>query len=166
MIFYAKEKRKRGKNMIYSITEIDSRYQETDKMGFIYHGNYVTWFEVARTDYIYKLGFNYAGMEERGIISPVTDLNIKYIKPVTYPEKVRVKTWVERYSRIRSLYCYEILNEQDEIVTKGSTEIICMTRDTRTPIRLDRRFPDWHETYQEVEKRNRAGETFEVTNGI
>lgn len=152
--------------MIYSITEIEARYQETDKMGFIYHGNYATWFEVARTDYISKLGFNYADMEKRGIISPVTDLNIKYIKPVTYPEKVRIKTWVERYSRIRSLYCYEIYNENDEVTTKGSTELICMTEDTRTPIRLDRHFPDWHETYQEAEKRNRAGENFEVTNGI
>ena len=40
--------------MIYSLTEIEARYQETDKMGVIYHGNYATWFEVARTDYIKK----------------------------------------------------------------------------------------------------------------
>ena len=46
--------------MIYSMTEIEARYQETDKMGVIYHGNYATWFEVARTDYIRKLGFSYA----------------------------------------------------------------------------------------------------------
>lgn len=66
--------------MIYSITEIPSRYAETDQMGVIYHGNYPTWFEVARTDYISKLGFSYKAMEESGIISPVTDLDIKYIK--------------------------------------------------------------------------------------
>ena len=50
--------------MIYSMTEIEARYQETDKMGVIYHGNYATWFEVARTDYIRKLGFSYADMEK------------------------------------------------------------------------------------------------------
>lgn len=51
------EQLKRGyREMIYSITEIESRYQETDQMGVIYHGNYPTWFEVARTDYISKLG--------------------------------------------------------------------------------------------------------------
>lgn len=148
------------------MTEIEARYQETDKMGFIYHGNYATWFEVARTDYISKLGFNYADMEERGIISPVTTMEAKFIKPVTYPEKVTIKTWVERYSRLRSLYCYEIYNEKGEITTKGSTELICMTKDTHTPIRLDRYFPDWHATYQEVEKRNRAGEELEVKNGL
>ena len=51
--------------MIYSMTEIEARYQETDKMGVIYHGNYATWFEVARTDYIRKLGFSYADMEKK-----------------------------------------------------------------------------------------------------
>ena len=54
--------------MIYSMTEIEARYQETDKMGVIYHGNYATWFEVARTDYIRKLGFSYADMEKEGIL--------------------------------------------------------------------------------------------------
>ncbi|EVN70215.1 hypothetical protein P076_00195 [Staphylococcus aureus M1002] len=51
--------------MIYSITEIEARYAETDKMGVIYHGNYATWFEVARLDYISKLGFSYADMENK-----------------------------------------------------------------------------------------------------
>ena len=73
--------------MIYSLTEIEARYQETDKMGVIYHGNYATWFEVARTDYIRKLGFSYADMEKTGIISPVTDLNFQYKKSIFYPEK-------------------------------------------------------------------------------
>lgn len=32
--------------MIYSITEIEARYAETDKMGVIYHGNYATWLKL------------------------------------------------------------------------------------------------------------------------
>lgn len=68
--------------MIYSMTQIESRYSETDQMGVIYHGNYPTWFEVARTDYISKLGFSYKAMEDSGVISPVVDLDIKYIKSI------------------------------------------------------------------------------------
>ena len=30
--------------MIYSMTQIEARYSETDQMGVIYHGNYPTWF--------------------------------------------------------------------------------------------------------------------------
>ena len=77
--------------MIYSITEIEARYAETDKMGVIYHGNYATWFEVARLDYISKLGFSYADMEKQGIISPVTDLNVNYKKSIFIQKKLKLK---------------------------------------------------------------------------
>jgi acyl-CoA thioester hydrolase len=53
-------------------------------MGVIYHGNYATWFEVARTDYIRKLGFSYADMEKEGIISPVVDLQVQYKKSILW----------------------------------------------------------------------------------
>lgn len=148
--------------MIYSMTEIEARYQETDKMGVIYHGNYATWFEVARTDYIRKLGFNYADMEKVGIISPITDLNVQYKKSVFYPETVKIKTWVEKYSRLRSTYRYEVYKENGELATTGYTELICMKADTFKPIRLDRYFPDWHETYSKVEKLNKNNIDLEI----
>ena len=36
--------------MISAITEVRVRYQETDQMGVVYHGNYFTWFESARIE--------------------------------------------------------------------------------------------------------------------
>lgn len=152
--------------MIYSMTEIPSRYAETDQMGVIYHGNYPTWFEVARTDYISKLGFSYKDMEDSGIISPVTDLNIKYIKTIQYPETVKIKTWVEKYTRLRSIYYYEVYNNDGELATTGSTVLTCIRKDNFKPIRLDKYFPEWHSVYSEVEKRNKAGEDLEVVNGL
>lgn len=152
--------------MIYSMTQIEARYSETDQMGVIYHGNYPTWFEVARTDYISKLGFSYKDMENSGIISPVIDLDIKYIKSIFYPEKVTIKTWVERYSRLRSIYKYEIYNEAGELATTGSTALTCIKKEDFKPIRLDKYFPEWHATYSEVDKRNKAGECLEVINGL
>ncbi|MFQ3785273.1 thioesterase family protein [Staphylococcus saprophyticus] len=152
--------------MIYSMTQIEARYSETDQMGVIYHGNYPTWFEVARTDYISKLGFSYKDMEDSGIISPVIDLDIKYIKSIFYPEKVTIKTWVERYSRLRSIYKYEIYNEAGELATTGSTALTCIKKEDFKPIRLDKYFSEWHATYSEVDKRNKAGECLEVINGL
>ncbi|MCU5745579.1 acyl-CoA thioesterase [Staphylococcus sp. SQ8-PEA] len=149
--------------MIYSITEVESRYQETDQMGVIYHGNYPTWFEVARTDYINKLGFSYKDMEDSGVISPVTDLNVKYIKSITYPEKVKIKTWVEKYSRLKSLYCYEVYNEAGKLATTGSTTLTCILKENFLPIRLDKMFPEWHEVYRKVEQLNKKGVDYEVT---
>ncbi|EGQ2995992.1 TPA: acyl-CoA thioesterase [Staphylococcus pseudintermedius] len=148
--------------MIYALTEIEARYQETDQMGVIYHGNYATWFEVARTDYIRKLGLDYAEMEQAGVVSPVTELNIQYKKSVTYPEKVIIKTWVSRFSRLRSRYQYEIYNAKGELVTTGYTVNVIITKDAGKPVRLDKAFPSWYTVYHDVDQRNQAGEDLEV----
>ncbi|MCD8904981.1 acyl-CoA thioesterase [Staphylococcus chromogenes] len=149
--------------MLYALTEIESRYQETDQMGVIYHGNYATWFEVARTDYIRKLGLDYSEMENAGVVSPVTELNINYKKSVTYPEKVIVKTWVSKFSRLRSRYQYEIYNAKGEIVTTGYTDNVLITKDGHKPVRLDKAFPNWFEVYRSVDEQNQAGVEKELT---
>ena len=48
-------------------TEIKVRYAETDAMGIVYHANYLVYFEVARTDYLEKLGFPYERIGKRVI---------------------------------------------------------------------------------------------------
>ena len=39
------------------------RYGETDQMGVAYYANYLTWFEVGRTEYCDAAGYPYARME-------------------------------------------------------------------------------------------------------
>ena len=73
---------------------------------------------------------------------------------------------MEKYSRLRSTYCYEVYNENGELATTGSTELICIKADTFKPIRLDRYFPEWHETYSKVNQLNKEGKDAEVTFGI
>ena len=54
------------------------RYSETDQMSFVYHGNYVKFFEMGRIAWLKKIGVSYREMEEIGIINPVIDLQIKF----------------------------------------------------------------------------------------
>jgi acyl-CoA thioester hydrolase len=54
------------------------RYAETDQMNVVYHANYATYFEVARTESIRQLGMTYREMEETGLAMPVVEINIKY----------------------------------------------------------------------------------------
>ena len=53
--------------MYTSEVSIRVRYAETDKMGYVYYGNYATYYEVARTDMVRSLGLTYRSMEEKGI---------------------------------------------------------------------------------------------------
>lgn len=127
--------------MFITETEIAVRYAETDKMGVVYHANYPIWCEVARTDFIEKAGFKYADMEAEGIISPVININLNYKQSVTYPEKVIVRSWIESYSKLRTVYGYEILNASGAVVADGTSTHVLLKRAQTDP-------SDWTGTSQ------------------
>lgn len=139
--------------MFMTETEITVRYAETDKMGVVYHANYLIWCEVARTDFIEKAGFHYADMEAAGIISPVININLNYKQSVTYPEKVIVKSWIESYSKLRTIYGYEIVNAAGVVVADGTSTHVLLKRGSDRPVRLDRYFPEWHDKYIALSER-------------
>ena len=45
--------------MFTNEVQIRVRYAETDQMGYVYYGNYATYFEVARVESLRKLGLSY-----------------------------------------------------------------------------------------------------------
>ena len=72
--------------------EILVRYSETDQMSFVYHGNYVKYFEMGRIAWLRKLGFSYKKMEEDGILMPVIDIKINFKKPALFDDKLKLIT--------------------------------------------------------------------------
>ncbi|NPC92914.1 acyl-CoA thioesterase [Bacillus sp. WMMC1349] len=133
--------------------EIEVRYAETDQMGVVYHANYLIWMEVGRTALIQELGFSYAAMEKDDILSPVVDVNIRYVKPLRYGEKAVVHTWIEDYNGFKTIYGYEILNSNGEIAVKGKTSHICVDRDSFKPVQFRKLYPEWHKVYEEAKKK-------------
>lgn len=114
-------------------TRIRVRYSETDKMGFVYNGNYATYYEIARTEMMRSLGMNYAAMEEMGIMLPLLDLNCKFIKPAFYDQELTIKTTVRDLPGIRMTFHYEIFNEEEALINIGSTTLVFFDMATKKP---------------------------------
>ena len=72
--------------------KIRVRYAETDRMGYVYYGNYATYFEVARVESLRNLGFSYRSLEDEGILLPVLDFSIRYRRPAYYDDELTIKT--------------------------------------------------------------------------
>jgi len=47
------------------------RYAETDQMGYVYYGNYDTYYEIGRVEVLRSLGTTYHELEESGVMMPV-----------------------------------------------------------------------------------------------
>jgi acyl-CoA thioester hydrolase len=55
-------------------------YEDTDAGGIVYYANYLKYFERARTELIYSLGFNHQKLNETDTYIVVRTCNIKYEK--------------------------------------------------------------------------------------
>lgn len=109
-------------------TLIRVRYSETDQMGYVYHGNFAQYFEVARTESLRAMGFTYKGMEENGVMMPVIQMESKFIKPAKYDDLLTIKTIIRHKPSIRILFEYEIRNEEKTLLTTGSTTLVFVNR--------------------------------------
>ena len=91
-----------------------AHYHETDKMGVIYHANYIRWMEEARVEFLDSIDLNYRALEERGVISPVTGISIDYKRPVEFDDEVEVRVSTESFDGVLLQVSYEIFD-----LTKG-----------------------------------------------
>lgn len=98
------------------------RYQETDQMGVVYHGNYYTWFEVGRAEFFRSLGYTYKKLEQEGIIMPVIESQCFYRDPAKYDDELRIRTRIKKLKGVRLEFAYQIIKSVDEeILAEGKT---------------------------------------------
>lgn len=83
--------------MFEAKTQIRVRYGETDKMGYVYYGNYALYYEEGRTSAMRSIGFPYSALEESGVMLPVMNMEMTFLRPAFYDELLTV------HSTIRSL---------------------------------------------------------------
>lgn len=122
--------------MIYTTISLRVRYGETDQMGVVYHGNYATYCEVARVEFFREMGLPYKDLEGSGIMLPVVELNLKFLRPAYYDDILQIKTTVMEIPRsARIQFEYEIYNEKQELLTIGNCVLAFIDMKTRRPVR-------------------------------
>ena len=126
--------------MFNSEVQIRVRYAETDRMGYVYYGNYATYFEVARVEALRQLGLSYRAMEDDGIIMPVLDFQIKYFKPALYDDLLTIKLSIKHWPTTRLHFDYETFNEGGDIINKGSTTLVFVNKSTMRPTHAPENF--------------------------
>lgn len=106
---------------LVSNATIRVRYEETDKMGFVYHAKYFTWFEVGRTELFRDLGLPYTVLEGRGISLPVTEADCRYRSSARYDDVLTVRTVITKLTPARIHFGYRLLSEAGQVMAHGGT---------------------------------------------
>jgi len=119
---------------MYSFThKLRIRYGETDQMGYCYYGNYAQFFEIGRVETLRKLGVSYKSLEDSGIMLPVAELNVKYLKPSFYDDLISIKTTIIKTPSVKIEFDYEIYNEKGDLLTKAYTKLVFVNKENMKP---------------------------------
>ena len=120
--------------MITCENNIQVRYDEVDKMGYVYHGNYARYFHISRTELMRKVGICDKELESRNIILPVIEMNIRYIKPVYYDDVITIRTKLLELPETRMKFSHEVINEQEELINIANSTLVFVDSNSRKPV--------------------------------
>ena len=125
-----------------SETRITVRYAETDRMGIVHHSVYPIWYEQARTEAIKKTGMTYSALEKNGIMTPLSELNCKYMIPAEYEDVLAIRVEISKLTPARIVFNYEVFKQGiEKPINTGSTVHAWVGKDLR-PINLKKQFPE------------------------
>lgn len=117
-------------------TKIRVCYGDVDQMGFVYYGNYLKFYEMARGESMRALGLSYREMEERGVMMPVVKAELNYKKPAHYDDVITVRTIVEKMPQgVRMDFRYEVYDEKGQLLNHGFSQLAFVKKDGLTPCR-------------------------------
>lgn len=117
-------------------TKLRVRYAETDKMGFVYYGNYATYYEVARVEALRNYGVLYSQLEKDGIMLPVLQFDIKFFKPAFYDDLLTIKSHARLEKENRIFFIQETYNEKNELINMGHVTLVAVDATTMKPTKL------------------------------
>jgi acyl-CoA thioester hydrolase len=110
--------------MLSHETQIRVCYGDTDKMGVVYYGNYPRFYEIARNEMLRAFGVTYKQIEESGIVWPVRNLNITYLKPAFYDDLLTLRSRVEEIPLVRLHIKTEVFNPAGELINHGEVVLV------------------------------------------
>jgi acyl-CoA thioester hydrolase len=119
--------------MIPHHTNFRVRYGETDQMGYVYYGRYAEYFEVGRVEWLRHLGVTYRSLEEQGVMLPVTELKVKYLKPAYYDDALVLTTQLAERPGVRIRFLYTLHRENGTLLCEAEVTLVFINRHRNRP---------------------------------
>lgn len=119
------------------MVEIEYRvpYADTDQMGVVYYGNYFTYFERLRNEYMRVKGWTYKEVESAGINLPVVEAVSHYKSPAKYDDLLLIRGYCECQKATRLIF-YCSVYRGDTLLNEGHTVHVCVDAVTGRVVRI------------------------------
>ncbi len=111
-------------------------YKDTDAGGVVYYGNYLRYFEAARTEFLRNQGALLTDWIDRGVLFVVVRAEVDYRLSARYGDILAIETRCAGLSGARFDLAYRVARESDgAVVATGMTRMACVN-ETGRPLRI------------------------------
>jgi acyl-CoA thioester hydrolase len=109
-------------------------YIDTDQSGVAYHGAYLRWLEAGRGNYMRRRGVPYLRVEQSGLLFPVIEAHVEYLRPAEYDDVLDVTAWISELGGAQIRFDY-VISRGEQALIKGYTRHAAVGENGR-PTRL------------------------------
>jgi acyl-CoA thioester hydrolase len=105
-------------------------FSDIDVMEVVWYGNYIRYFEMARCALMQSIEYDWPQMLESGFIWPVVECRLKYVKPLSYGQRIKIRAELSEFEdRLKISYTVRV-EGSGEIMTKGHTVQFAISAET------------------------------------
>jgi acyl-CoA thioester hydrolase len=113
---------------------IDIYVEDTDFQGFVYHANYIKFFERSRSDFLSSNNISQEILRKNNLGFVIRRIEIDYLFPAKLGDSLIVKSSIEKKSNARMIFNQKIILKKDETpICKGLVEVCLINIDTKKP---------------------------------
>ncbi|MGY6276220.1 acyl-CoA thioesterase [Methylomonas sp. MgM2] len=76
--------------MIRAEVDVVVPFFDIDALGIVWHGHYAKYLEIARCALLDTIDYGYEVMRGTGYIWPIVDLQLRYVKPAKFEQRLKV----------------------------------------------------------------------------
>jgi acyl-CoA thioester hydrolase len=111
--------------------ELQVPFYDLDPVNIVWHGNYAKYFEQARCVLLAQFNYDYNEMLASGYLWPVVDLHIRYIRPLVFNQRIRVRAQLREWEYGLRIDYLVSDARSGERLTRGSTTQVAVHAQTR-----------------------------------
>jgi acyl-CoA thioester hydrolase len=113
------------------------RFAETDLQGIVFNANYLTYYDVAWTEYLREIGIEYKDLIEMEADTVLARTTMEFKAPARFDDVLEIHTRVSSIGNTSLVFEFEIYWEsEDELIGSASSLYVCIDPKTLKPVRV------------------------------
>lgn len=139
-------KRKEQFNEATALTvtqEIRVRFNETDPLGIVWHGHYITYFEDGREAFGRYHGISYLDVFDSGFTTPIVKSICEHKLSLRYGDVARIETTIVDTPAAKMIFRYKIFDTNNEIACTGETIQVFLDKEGELMLTIPPFYEEW-----------------------